>query len=104
MCLLFMAVTQLNVVKNLPYLVSNAMALLTCLPMAIGIMVFGKSFSGLFENKMLATIGMISYEIYLVHAFTLGIVKPSIISVFGVCSGYIYIRLYLIYRDEESEK
>ena len=81
MCLLFMAVTQLNVVKNLPYLVSNAMALLTCLPMAIGIMVFGKSFSGLFENKMLATIGMISYEIYLVHAFTLGMIKPSVVSV-----------------------
>lgn len=80
MCLLFMAVTQLNVVKSLPYLVSNAMALLTCLPIAI--MAFGKSFSGLFENKMLAMTGMISYEIYLVHAFTLGIVKPSIISVF----------------------
>lgn len=81
-CLLFMAITQLNVVKNLPDLVSNAMALLTCLPMAIGIMVFGKSFSGLFENKMLAMTGMISYEIYLVHAFTLGIVKPSMVSVF----------------------
>ena len=29
-CLLFMALTQLNMVKELPYLVSNAMALLTC--------------------------------------------------------------------------
>ena len=76
-----MAITQLNVVKNLPYLVSNAMALLTCLPMAIGIMVFGKSCSGLFENKMLTTTGMISYEIYLVHAFTLGMIKPSVVSV-----------------------
>ena len=57
------------------------MALLTWLSMAIGIMVFGKSFSGLFENKMLAMVGMISYEIYLVHAFTLGIIKLSAISV-----------------------
>lgn len=80
-CVLFMAITQLNVVKNLPYLVSNAMALLTCLPMAIGIMAFGKSFSELFENKMLAVTGMISYEIYLVHAFTLGMIKPSVVSV-----------------------
>lgn len=71
----------LHAVKNLPYIVSNVMALLTCLPMAIGIMVFGKSFSGLFENKMLATTGMISYEIYLVHAFTLGMIKPSVVSV-----------------------
>ena len=66
--------------KNI-LIVSNVMALLTCLPMAIGIMVFGKSFSGLFENKMLATTGMISYEIYLVHAFTLGMIKPSVVSV-----------------------
>lgn len=81
-CLLFMAITQLNVVKNLPYLVSNAMALLTCLPMAIGIMVFGKSFSKLFENNLLAVTGRVSYEIYLVHAFTLGMIKPSIINVY----------------------
>lgn len=80
-CLLFMAITQLNAVKSLPYIVSNVMALLTCLPMAIGIMIFGKLFDGLFENKMLAMTGMISYEIYLVHAFTLGMIKPSAISV-----------------------
>ena len=89
-----MAVTQLNVVKKLPYLVSNAMALLTCLPMAIGIMVFGKSFGGLFENKMLAVMGMISCKIYLVHTFTLGIVKPSIISVFVFVVGtYIFAHI-----------
>lgn len=57
------------------------MALLTCLPMAIGIMMFGKSFNGLFENKILKIAGTISYEIYLVHVFTLGIVKPSVIAV-----------------------
>ncbi len=95
-CLLFMAITQLNVVKNLPYLVSNAMALLTCLPMAIGIMVLGKSFSGLFENKMLAVTGKISYEIYLIHAFTLGIVKPSIVSVF-VFVVVTYIFAYILH-------
>ena len=44
-------------------------------------MTFGKSFSELFENKMLAVTGMISYEIYLVHAFTLGMIKASVVSV-----------------------
>lgn len=78
-----MATTQLSAVKNLPCLVSNAMALLTCFPMAIGILVFGKSFSGLFENKLLAVTGMISYEIYLTHVFTLGMIKPSLIAVLG---------------------
>lgn len=95
-CILFMAITQLHAVKNLPYLVSNVMALLTCLPMAIGIMVFGKSFSMIFENKLLAVTGMISYEIYLVHAFTLGIVKPSIISVF-VFVVVTYIFAYILH-------
>ena len=82
MCLFFMAVTQLGAVKNLSYLVLNAMSLLTCLPMAIGIILFGKTCSELLENKMLASIGVISYEIYLVHAFTLNIIKPSMISIF----------------------
>lgn len=96
MCLLFMAVTQLGVVKNLPYLVSNTMSLLTCLPMAIGIMLFGKAFSGLLENKMLAAIGAISYEIYLVHAFTLNIIKPSMMSIF-IFLIVTYILAYILY-------
>ena len=96
MCLLFMAITQLNVVKNLPYLISNAMALLTCLPMAIGIMMFGKSFSVIFENKLLAVIGMISYEIYLVHAFTLEMIKPSMISVF-IFVVVTYVLAYILH-------
>lgn len=79
MCLLFMAITQLHIVKELPYLASNTMAILTCLPMAIGILAFGKIFSKLFENKLLLMVGEISYEIYLVHAFTLNLVRPSII-------------------------
>lgn len=82
MCLLFMAITQLHTVKEMPYLISNAMALLTCLPMAVGILVFGKAFSGLFENRMLMAVGTISYEIYLIHAFTLNQIKPAMISIF----------------------
>lgn len=96
MCLLFMAITQLNVVKSLPYIVSNALALLTCLPIAIGIMAFGKSFGGLFENKMLAMTGTISYEIYLVHAFTVGMIKQSIISVF-IFAVATYVLAYILY-------
>lgn len=72
-----MAITQLHTVKEMPYLVSNTLALLTCLPMAVGILVFGKAFSGLFENRMLIAVGSISYELYLVHAFTLDLIKPA---------------------------
>ena len=57
------------------------MAILTCLPIAIGILAFGKAFSKPFENKMLLRGGAISYEIYLVHAFTLNLVNQSTLSI-----------------------
>lgn len=97
-CLLFMAITQLHIVRELPYLVSNTMAVLTCLPMAIGILAFGKTFSKLFENKMLLMVGEISYEIYLNHAFTLNLVKPSIVAVisFVVITGTLAYMTHLI--------
>lgn len=81
-CFIFMAITQLHTVKELPYLASNAMALLTCLPMAIGILVFGKAFSTFLENRMLTAVSTISYEIYLVHSFTLRMIKPAMINIF----------------------
>lgn len=59
-------------------------------------MTFGKPFSELFENKMLAVTGMISYEIYLVHAFTLGMIKQSIISVF-IFVVVTYVLAYILY-------
>lgn len=99
LCLLFMAITQLHIVKELPYLLSNTMAIFTCLPMAIGILAFGKAFSGFFENKMLLMVGTASYEIYLVHAFTLNLVKPSIVAVlsFVVTTGILaYIAHFII--------
>ena len=90
-CLLFMAITQLNAVKSMPYIVSNAMALLTCLPMAIGIMAFGKSFGGLFENKMFLAMGTISYEVYLIHAYTHNFIENSYISIFCFIAGTLSV-------------
>lgn len=81
LCILFMAITQLSTIKNLPYLISNVIALLTCLPMAIGIVVFGKSYRVIYENKILQITGIISYEIYLVHAFALNIIRAELWSV-----------------------
>lgn len=76
-----MIITQLPNVKEMPYFISNVLALMTCLPMAMGILVFGKTFSRLFENKLLISIGTISYEIYLIQTFTLSLIKLSIISI-----------------------
>lgn len=81
-CIVFMAVTQLPTVKALPYLALNGISLLTCFPMAIGIILLGRTFDKLFINRMLIVMGQISYEIYLVHAFTLSMIGPSTISIF----------------------
>lgn len=72
-----MAITQLHIVKELPYLISNVLSLPTCLPMAIGIIVFGKNFNRVLENKALYIVGLMSYEVYLVHAFTLHIINGA---------------------------
>lgn len=102
MCL---AITQLDAVKELPYLVTNTIAILTCLPIAIGILFFGKEFSEFFENKMLLMVGTISYEIYLVHAFTLNLVDMSVmnsllfIAVTYVCACILHMGMRKIKND-----
>ena len=98
-----MAITQLHIVKKLPYLISNTMAILTCLPMALGILAFGKAFSKLFENKMLLMVGTVSYEIYLVHAFTLNLVEPSLTNILSLIV-VTYILAYILHMGMRKVK
>jgi len=95
-----MAITQLSAVKNLPYIVSNVMALFTVLPLAIAVIVFANVFKRLLRSWTLIGIGMISYEIYLVHAFTLEFVKGSImwIGVFMISTIGLSVVLHLLMR------
>lgn len=92
-----MAITQLHIVKALPYLASNVLSLPTCLPMAIGIIAVGKNFDRFFENNALYIIGLMSYEVYLVHAFTLHIIKGAGLTVIafiiltGLCAFALYV-------------
>ena len=81
-CILFMAITQLQEVKQMPYLLSNLMSLFTCFPMAVGLLAFGKSFGRIFHNRILVVLGSISFEIYLVHAFSLCMVNGRYASLF----------------------
>ena len=66
--------------------------------MALGILAFGKAFSKLFENKMLLMVGTVSYEIYLVHEFTLNLVEPLIVAVlsFVVITGTLAYMTHFI--------
>lgn len=78
----FMGITQINIIKELPYLVSNGLSVLTCFPLAIAVIVVANKITVLFNNCFFVWIGHISYEIYLVHAFTLGLLGQRLDSVF----------------------
>lgn len=55
-------ITQFEVIKKLPYIMSNVLALITCLPLAIGIMLFIILFPFLFKNIFLNRLGWIGYN------------------------------------------
>ncbi|WP_394223007.1 acyltransferase family protein [Priestia aryabhattai] len=72
-------VTQLGAIKSFPYLESNIISLFTVLPMGLSIIVITNLFQKAFKNSFLFLVGTVSYEIYLVHAFTLNIIDGTFI-------------------------
>ena len=86
-----MAVTQLGVIKATSFILQNVMALFTVLPLAILVIGLTKAISGLLRSRTLVWIGAISYEVYLVHAFTLEIIQGKLIK-----SDLVSIVMFLI--------
>ncbi|MDO5125587.1 MAG: acyltransferase family protein [Ruminococcus sp.] len=94
--LLFTSITQIGFVRELPYILTNVLSLLTVVPLALAVLLVGLKFPILFRNHSVIWLGLISYELYLVHAFTLKLVKPSIISVV-LFIGLTFILAYLLH-------
>ena len=69
--LLFMGITQMTVVKEMPYLFQNVLSLFTVFPLALAALSFTKCHNWLLHNCVLNQVGLVSFEIYLVHAFTM---------------------------------
>lgn len=88
-----MAVTQMNLVKEFPYIVSNILSIFTVMPLAVAVLAAGIVFPVLFGNMELRACGVISYEIYLVHAFTLEMIGESFVSVIA----FMTVTLILAY-------
>lgn len=76
-----LGITQFSTVKALPYIVSNVLAMGTCFVLALVVLAFGYIFPGVFASRFLFWMGVISYELYLVHAFTLSVVSNKIVSI-----------------------
>ena len=75
--LVFMAITQLRVIKESTFLIQNLLSLPTVFPMAISAIAITKRRNWLLNNRVLTVMGLISFEVYLVHIFTLSILQPS---------------------------
>ena len=87
-----MGITQVGAIKAMPYVFSNALSLLTCFPLAVAVIAAAGYLSVLYRNRLLAWIESISYEIYLIHAFTLtllgNIVNMFLFAVVTVVLGF----------------
>lgn len=66
-----MALTQLPAIKSLPFISYNLLSLGTVFPLAIGVLSITSRYKYLFQNKLLIFISMISYEIYLIHQYSI---------------------------------
>lgn len=75
--LFFMGITQLPIVKGMPFIIQNILSLLTVFPLAIAVLTLTKRHLWLINNWVLKQIGTVSFEIYLVHAFTMEIIQMS---------------------------
>ena len=67
---------------------------------------FGKQYRIFFENKMLKIIGTLSYEIYLVHAFTLNIIKPGVLPIgkFIIITLVVAGILHIIIEERKNDR
>lgn len=65
-----LGITQFSFFKNNSYLLLNSLSLLTILPLTIFVIWLSTNFKVLFNSKFLLFTGSISYELYLVQAFS----------------------------------
>ncbi|MCR4883607.1 MAG: acyltransferase [Clostridiales bacterium] len=97
----FMAVTQLRAIKESPFLIQNILSLFTVFPLALAVLGLTKRWGELLDNRAWRVIGLVSFEVYLIHIFTLGLLKTSVaaMSLFlGVTAAGTYL-LYLFRRE-----
>lgn len=89
------ALTQLHFLKTAPYIVLNTVSLFTVLPLTLFVLWLSVRYTVLFNSKFLTLIGDISYELYLIQAFSRNIVEPgSLVSliyffIFTIAIGFI---------------
>lgn len=73
----FILVTNLPMVKALPYMASNVLSLLTVFPLAISVLIGFQIIPRIYKNGFLIATGSLSYELFLIHTFSLRIIRDG---------------------------
>lgn len=73
----FLGLSQLSLLKDSSYLVLNTASLLTIFPLTIFVLWLSTNLSALFNSKFLVFVGDISYELYLVQAFSRKVISSG---------------------------
>ena len=77
--ILFMGITQLGTIKAASFLIQNFLSLFTLFPLALAVMSVTIRHSGFLNNMTLKLTGTISFELYLVHMFTLQVLSDAVL-------------------------
>ena len=103
---IFIGITQLPVIKNAPFIASNILSLFTVLPLSIVVICLAVVLTTALNNRFLVVAGTLSYELYLVHAFTLELVRNSAASIvaFVAVTVVLAYTLHLVMRKEGMVK
>lgn len=81
LALVVVMLTQFQAVKKLPYIVSNILTLGTVFPLAIVVVILVMLWRKITSNRFLLNVGLVSYEVYLVHNFTGYLITDTFLSV-----------------------
>lgn len=74
-----MGVTNTRIIKELPIIVGNVLSLGTVIPLAFAIISCSCMIEVLFKNRVLEFAGTISYEVFLVHTYSLQLASSRIV-------------------------
>lgn len=73
----FLAIKQYDIIRDLPFIYVNLIQLLIKLPIATGLILLIFHFKRIFSSALFYYAGIFSFEIYLIHGYTLKLLETN---------------------------
>ena len=105
--IVFLALKQLSFVRESPQIIYNMVQLMIKLPIAVGLMLLVWKVSSKINMYCFQWLGMISYELYLLHGYFLQIVSKNMVGsiLFIVLSvGFAICFWYLLEKSKPWQR